>query len=79
MTDSSAYTAVCVRSVEARVIGIASTVIASKPPSSSSRVSHTLSGTSEEGEGRMRGFIWSFVPAETSSRLATSVPTTFAW
>ena len=79
MIDSSSNTAVCVWRVEERVIGIASTVTDSKPPSSSSSESHTWFGMLVEMDGRMRGLTWSRVPAETSSSDATSVPMTLAW
>ena len=77
--DSFSNTAVCVWSVEVRVIGIASTVMDSKPPSPRSSESQTWFGMLVDGEGRMRGLIWRRVPALTSSRVATSVPTTLAW
>ena len=77
--DSPSKTTAEVSTELVRVIGIASTVIASKPPSSNSSVSHTWFGTSWRVLLTMRGLICSVVPAETSWSEATSVPTTRAW
>ena len=79
MIDSFSNTAVCVCSVEERVIGMESTVTVSKPPSSSSSDSQTWFGMFVWSDGTMRGLTISSVPAETSSSDATSVPTTRAW
>ena len=76
---SSSNTAVCVWSVDLRDIGIESTAIDSKPPSSRRRESHTWSEMFVLGDGTMRGLIWSVVPADTSSSDATSVPITRTW
>ena len=77
--DSSSNIAVCVKRRDVRVMGMESTLMDSKPPSSRSIVSHTWFGTFVAGDVIMRGLMVSRVPAVTSSSDATSVPTTRAW
>ena len=60
-------------------MGIESTAIDSNPPSSRRSESHTWFATFVEGAATILGLICSVVPAETSERLATSVPITRTW
>ena len=79
MMDSSSKTAVCVCRLDERVIGIESTEMDSKPPSSRRIDSQIWFATLVEADVTMRGLICKVVPAVTSSSVATSVPITRTW